>query len=142
MLPKMEAGISKLKTGTTSLSTNMAKLNVATNELSIKGKTLVIGTTNLEEGLKTLNEGITMLNNEAIKPITNKITNELIPMTTRVKELTKLGENYTSFAGSNVTGETKFIYVIDGEKVKEEKNLTEEKTEKDNLWTRIKNLFK
>lgn len=142
MLPKMEAGISKLKTGTTSLSTNMAKLNVATNELSIKGKALVIGTTNLEEGLKTLNEGITMLNNEAIKPITNKITNELIPMTTRVKELTKLGENYTSFAGSNVTGETKFIYVIDGEKVKEEKNSTEEKTEKDNLWTRIKNLFK
>ena len=53
-----------------------------------------------------------------------------------------MGENYTSFAGSNVTGETKFIHVINGEKVKEEKNHTEEKPEKDTLWTRIKNLFK
>ena len=82
------------------------------------------------------------LDNEGIKPVTDKVNNMLVPTAYRAKELVKLGENYTSFAGSNTTGETKFIYVMDGVESKEEVKTTNTETEKDNLWTRIKNIFK
>ena len=135
MLPALNKGLEDLKT-------NTAMLAAGVKELASNGKVLASGMEEISDGITQLSEGIKKLDNEGIKPVTDKVNNMLVPTAYRAKELVKLGENYTSFAGSNTTGETKFIYVMDGVESKEEVKTTNTETEKDNLWTRIKNIFK
>ena len=62
-------------------------------------------------------------------------------MEERVSALVNLSNEYNSFAGSKMEGETKFIMLINSEKAKEEVKTVNVK-EKTSLWTKIKNLFK
>ena len=142
MLPALNKGLEDLNKGTEDLKTNTAMLASGVKELASNGKALASGLEEISSGMTELSEGIKKLDNEGIKPVTDKVNNMLVPTAYRAKELVKLGENYTSFAGSNTTGETKFIYVMDGVESKEEVKTTNTETEKDNLWTRIKNIFK
>lgn len=142
MLPALNKGLEDLNDGTEDLKTNTAMLAAGVKELASNGKALASGLEEISSGITELSEGIKKLDNEGIKPVTDKVNNMLVPTAYRAKELVKLGENYTSFAGSNTTGETKFIYVMDGVEAKEEVKTTNTETEKDNLWTRIKNIFK
>ena len=142
MLPALNKGLEDLNKGTEDLKTNTAMLASGVKELASNGKALASGLEEISSGMTELSEGIKKLDNEGIKPVTDKVNNMLVPTAYRAKELVKLGENYTSFAGSNTTGETKFIYVMDGVEAKEEVKTTSTETEKDNLWTRIKNIFK
>lgn len=142
MLPALNKGLEDLNKGTEDLKTNTAMLAEGVKELASNGKALASGLEEISSGMTELSEGIKKLDNEGIKPVTDKVNNMLVPTAYRAKELVKLGENYTSFAGSNTTGETKFIYVMDGVEAKEEVKTTSTETEKENLWTRIKNIFK
>lgn len=142
MIPELNKGLEDLNKGTEDLKTNTEKLVIGVKALSTNGKTLASGLSEISEGITELSLGIQKLNNEGVKPVTDKVNNMLVPTAYRAKELVKLGESYTSFAGSNTTGETKFIYIMDGVKAKEEVKTTTNKVANDNLWTRIKNIFR
>ena len=114
------------------------------NALTTKTEELYNGTNALSEGINTLNTGITTYNNEGIIPLTNTINNSLSSNINKIKKLTELGNNYQTYTMNYATdsGETKFIIVLDGQKVKKTTTKTETKTEKITFIDRIKNLFK
>lgn len=136
-LEKAHDGSTELANGTTALSTGV-------NTLTTKVEELYTGTTALSEGINTLNTGITAYNEEGITPLSNTINNNLSGNINKIKKLADLGNNYQTFTMKNTTdnGETKFIIVLDGQKVAKTTVKTETKTEKLSFIDRIKNLFK
>lgn len=136
-LEKAHDGSTELANGTTALSTGV-------NTLTTKVEELYTGTTALSEGINTLNTGITAYNEEGITPLSNTINNNLSGNINKIKKLADLGNNYQTFTMKNTTdnGETKFIIVLDGQKVEKTTVKTETKTEKLSFIDRIKNLFK
>lgn len=136
-LEKVHEGSTKLATGTTALSTGV-------NTLTTKVEELYDGTTALSAGIDTLNTGITAYNKEGITPLTNEVNNSLSGNINKIKKLADLGNNYQTFTMKNTSdhGETKFIIVLDGQKVEKNTTKTETKTEKLSFIDRIKNLFK
>ena len=96
------------------------------------------------DGTSTLTNGMQAFNNQGINKITNFVNTDLKNGTNKIKELQKLAKNYNSFTGidKNTKGETKFILVIDGKKVKETKKNTKKAETKETIIDRIKNLFK
>lgn len=136
-LEKAHNGSTELANGTTALSTGV-------NTLTNKVEELYNGTTALSEGINTLNTGITAYNEKGITPLSNKINNNLTGNINKIKKLTDLGNNYQTFTMKNTTdnGETKFIIVLDGQKVEKNTVKTNSKTEKLSFIERIKNLFK
>lgn len=98
----------------------------------------------LNSGITELSEGITKFNDEGIKNVSSLVNNNLRTKTEELKALTKLGQDYKPIGGSKLedSGDSKFIMVVDGQKVKTEKNTTTTSTEKTSFWTRLKNLFK
>lgn len=136
-LEKAHDGSTELANGTTALSTGV-------NTLTTKVEELYNGTTALSEGINTLNTGITAYNEEGITPLSNAINNNLSGNINKIKKLADLGNNYQTFTMKNTTdnGETKFIIVLDGQKVEKTTVKTETKTEKLSFIDRIKNLFK
>ena len=102
------------------------------------------GTTKVYNGADELNKGIHKYNEEGIKVLTNLINTEVAPASARLEKLLELGNDYQTFTMKNndTDGTTKFIMVIDGQKAKEKTVKTTNTTkEKNNLFTRIKNLF-
>lgn len=98
----------------------------------------------IDSNMNTLSTGITTFNKEGIEEISALVNGPIASSKARVEALSKLADNYTSYAskGTSINDETKFIIVLDGkEKHAEKTNVTEEAS-KTNLWTRIKNLFK
>lgn len=135
-IDELENGLNKLKSGTEELKSGVATLKTYSNSI-YKG----IGM--LNDGAVTLNNGIKTYNKEGIKKISSLVNNEVKVTTNRVKELSKLGNDYNSFAGkSDMDGETKFIMVIDSKKVPKEIKKANNETKKLSLWDRILNLFK
>ena len=83
---------------------------------------------------------MTKFNNEGINKITKFINSDLKNTTDKIEELTKLSENYSSFASSDTN--TKFILVIDSKKVQNEIIKNDNIETQETFWTRVKNLFK
>lgn len=106
--------------------------------------TLYSGVDELDNGINQLSEGVTKFNNEGIKKLTSTINNDIKPASKRVKELVKLGNEYKSVSGKNLSdeSETKFVLVIDSVSSKEVVKDTTTKTTKTTFLDRVKNLFK
>ena len=100
------------------------------------------GVSKLDDGINSLNNGIITYNKEGINKISNLVNNTIKDKTNRVEELTKLSDQYKSFASNNSEGETKFVLVVDSKKkdIIEKGKLEENK--KESIWDRIVNLFK
>ena len=98
----------------------------------------------IDSNLNTLSTGITTFNKEGIEEISALVNGPIASSKARVKALSKLADNYTSYASksTSINDETKFIIVLDGKEKQEEKTNITEESSKTNLWTRIKNLFK
>lgn len=98
----------------------------------------------IDSNMNTLSTGITTFNKEGIEEISALVNGPIASSTARVEALSKLADNYTSYAskGTSINDETKFIIVLDGKEKHEEKTNITEEASKTNLWTRIKNLFK
>ena len=143
MVSTLENYLSQIEQGANTLSNGTSELNAGVKTLSSKTKEISNGTSILNNGINELSEGITKFNEEGITKLTN-ISNEIEKKEIEVKELIKLGENYQTFTkkDSSAKGETKFIISIEGAKLKEEKNEEIKTKNKDNLWIKIKNLFK
>lgn len=106
--------------------------------------TLYSGVNELDNGINQLSEGVTKFNNEGIKKLTSTINNDIKPASKRVKELVKLGNEYKSVSGKNLSdeSETKFVLVIDSVSSKEVVKDATTKTTKTTFLDRVKNLFK
>lgn len=106
--------------------------------------TLYNGVDELDNGINSLSEGVTKFNNEGIKKLTSTINNEIKPTSKKVKELVKLGNEYKSISGKNLSNEseTKFVLVIDSVKKENNTNTQNTKTTKTTFLDRVKNLFK
>ena len=98
----------------------------------------------IDSNMNTLSTGITTFNKEGIEEISALVNGPIASSKARVEALSKLADNYTSYAskGTSINDETKFIIVLDGKEKQEEKTNITKETSKTNLWTRIKNLFK
>lgn len=98
----------------------------------------------IDSNMNTLSTGITTFNKEGIEEISALVNGPIASSKARVKALSKLANNYTSYASksTSINDETKFIIVLDGKEKQEEKTNITEESSKTNLWTRIKNLFK
>lgn len=144
MLSTLTTYLEKAHDGSTELANGTTALSTGVNTLTTKVEELYNGTTALSEGINTLNTGITAYNEEGITPLSNTINNNLSGNINKIKKLADLGNNYQTFTMKNTTdnGETKFIIVLDGQKVEKATVKTETKTEKLSFIDRIKNLFK
>ena len=98
----------------------------------------------IDSNMNTLSNGITTFNKEGIEEISALVNGPIASSKARVEALSKLADNYTSYASksTSINDETKFIIVLDGKEKQEEKTNITEESSKTNLWTRIKNLFK
>lgn len=98
----------------------------------------------IDSNMNTLSTGITTFNKEGIEEISALVNGPIASSKARVEALSKLADNYTSYASksTSIKDETKFIIVLDGREKQEEKTNITEESSKTNLWTRIKNLFK
>ena len=129
-----ETSISSLK----EINSNITKINDGL-------KTVTAGADALNTGATQLSDGLEQFNNEGINKITNFVNNDLKKATTKIKELQKLARDYNTFTkiSTGTKGETKFILVIDSQKVKEQKKTTVKKeTNKESFIDKIINLFK
>ena len=132
MLSTLTTYLEKAHDGSTELANGITALSTGVNTLTTKVEELYNGTTALSEGINTLNTGITAYNEEGITPLSNTINNNLSGNINKIKKLADLGNNYQTFTMKNTTdnGETKFIIVLDGQKVEKTTVKTETKTEK------------
>ena len=98
----------------------------------------------IDSNMNTLSTGITTFNKEGIEEISALVNGPIASSKARVEALSKLADNYTSYASksTSINDETKFIIMLDGKEKQEEKTNIAEESSKTNLWTRIKNLFK
>lgn len=141
-----ETAISTAETIVNTLAPTLS--NQVKNE-SIKSFTSSLNTlyTNIDyidSNMNTLSTGITTFNKEGIEEISALVNGPIASSKARVEALSKLADNYTSYASksTSINDETKFIIVLDGKEKQEEKTNITEQSSKTNLWTRIKNLFK
>lgn len=135
-LPLLKNGANSLKEGTGKLRDGVEVLTSKMNELST-------GTSKLTDGMNTLNTGINTFNNEGIGALT-EIAGRFNQLSSKVEALVNLSNNYQSFdlKDKNIKANTKFIMVVNGQKVKEEKQTAVKQTKKDSFWDRLINLFK
>lgn len=140
---------SALSTAESVVNTLAPTLSNEVKNESIKSFTSSLSTlyTNIDyidSNMSNLSTGITTFNKEGIEEISSLVNGPIASSTSRVKALTNLADNYTSYASKNTStnDETKFIIMLDGKEKQEAKTNTTEETSKTNLWTRIKNLFK
>ena len=118
--------------------------NASLEKITTSLETLYSGVEQIDGGINELSDGITKYNKEGINKISSLVNANLKTNTERVRALTNLSRNYTSFGSKldGIEGETKFILVVDSKSTKEETKKTNNTVEKTTFWTRIKNLFK
>ncbi len=101
------------------------------------------GINELDNGLKELSEGITKFNDEGINSISKLVNGDIKSLSSRVKALTKLSNDYKTIQNTKkLDGNSKLIYVIGEQKYVPNKVENEVKEEKLTFFDRIKNLFK
>lgn len=78
------------------------------------------GVDRLLAGADQLQAGMTKFDQEGIQTLTNFVNGKVRVTSDRMKQLMNLAEQYNNYAGiaDGMTGETKFIYMIEGKKKK------------------------
>ena len=134
-------GIDTFENGINAISDGTNKLYEGSELLKGYSNQIYDGISLLNSGSNELSEGISMFNREGINRISNLVNNDVKLSINKVHRLIELGNDYSSFGGTNTEGTTKFIMLIDSLEVPEE-NKTIENTKKISFWDRIINLFK
>ena len=139
----ISTGLDEFESGINSLSEGTIKMYEGTNTLSSYSNQIYEGIKKLKEGSNELSNGITKYNNEGIQKISSFVNTNIKSTVNKLKQLSYLGNSYTSYAGINKNdkGDTKFVLVIDSLNAPKEER-QEKQVKKPNLWQRILNLFK
>ena len=140
---KVEVGINDFSNGIKQISDGTQKLQEGISTLSKYSNEIEKGINELSNGSNELSQGISKFNEEGINKISKLVNSNVKSTIVKTKELIKLGQNYESFAGkSNMKGETKFIFVIDGKVIPKDNNINKKENKKLSFWDRIVNLFR
>lgn len=134
----------------TSVASSVASLvGNGVKEESVKSitfslNTLYNGVSQIDSGINELSDGVSKFNDEGIQKLNKLINGEVKESSTKIKELVKLGEKYQTFAGNsdNQDSETKFVLVMDGQKLEKEVKVNDSSKTETTFIQRIKNLFK
>lgn len=114
------------------------------NKIVTSLNVLVGGLDSLVDGAENLSSGMEKFDREGINSITSLI-NKVQSAGEKLKVLTDLADSYKTFTeiSENAESNSKFILVIDEQKIPQKKTVKQEKTkEKDSLGKKIVNLFK
>ncbi len=108
----LAAGASTLAANNSSLTSGAAALADGTETLNNAAATLSSGVSKLNTGAITLKDGMAEFNEEGISQITSLLGDDATTTLDTIKEVVKLGNNYTSFTGStgNYDSTVTFIY--------------------------------
>lgn len=108
----LAAGASTLASNNSSLTSGAAALADGTETLNNAAATLSSGVSKLNTGAITLKDGMAEFNEEGISQITSLLGDDATTTLDTIKEVVKLGNNYTSFTGStgNYDSTVTFIY--------------------------------
>jgi len=108
----LAAGASTLAANNSSLTSGAAALADGTETLNNAAATLSSGVSKLNTGAITLKDGMAEFNAEGISQITSLLGDDATTTLDTIKEVVKLGNNYTSFTGStgNYDSTVTFIY--------------------------------
>jgi X-X-X-Leu-X-X-Gly heptad repeat protein len=135
---KTTASLSQLLAGLTQLTSGLNELNLGMDSLNN-------GTGDLKNGISTLDSGIAQFNSQGISKINELVNGDVRSIEQRIKALTKLSANYTTFdeTGENTIGQSKIIMIVDGlSKPKEVvKKIDIIDDNQKSLWEKIKGLF-
>lgn len=79
---------------------------------------MVVGIERLSTGAERLQNGMVQFDREGVQPLANFVNGKVRTTTDKIKQLTKLAEEYDNFSGrtDNAKSETKFILMIDRER--------------------------
>ncbi|MBQ2473016.1 MAG: hypothetical protein II512_01930, partial [Lachnospira sp.] len=108
----LAAGASTLASNNSTLTNGAATLAEGTETLNNAAATLSTGVAQLNTGAITLKDGMAEFNAEGISKITSLLGDDATTTLDTIKEVVKLGNNYTSFTGStgNYDSTVTFIY--------------------------------
>lgn len=142
-LKSFESTASQINDLITTLNTYLSKLEQGTNSLSYGTNELKKGVSLLTNKMGELNSGINAFNKEGIAKLVN-IAYKTKGISSDIDTLINLSKEYESFTikDKNTKSNTKFIMVVDGEKIKEKKKTTKKQTKKVSFIQKIINLFK
>ncbi len=120
-------------------------LNQNVSTLTSGLKQLNDGSNTLSNGIDTLATGISKFDEEGISAISNLVNGDVKEIQGRLEALMKLGKAYDSFTikDSATEGETKFVLVVDSQKVAVKNNVKKvQNDKKESIIDKIKNIFK
>lgn len=108
----LASGASTLASNNSTLTNGAATLADGTETLNNAAATLSSGVSKLNTGAITLKDGMAEFNEEGISQITSLLGDDATTTLDTIKEVVKLGNNYTSFTGStgNYDSTVTFIY--------------------------------
>lgn len=108
---KLTAGAGQLTQGGTQLSTGIGQLTEGADRLAGGAKELSDGAAKLSDGNKQLSEGMSKFKAEGVDKLADVFQGDVKNVTSRMKAMVTLGQNYKSFTGINseMNGTTKFI---------------------------------
>ena len=101
------------------------------------------GSYKLSTGMKEFSVGLDKYNKEGINKLVKTVNGDIKSLAKRIEALEKLSNEYKllDLSSNNTKTNSKIIFMIDGETLKEEKEQVEEIPENKNLWDKIKGLF-
>lgn len=119
--------------------------NEIMDKVALSLNTLVQGLDQLVNGAQTVSDKMAKFDKEGIQTIENFVNTKVKSSSKDIKALTTLANNYDTFTKKekNTSGNTKFVFVVDGIK-QEEKKKTNNEAEKEEttFFKRLTNLFK
>lgn len=130
---KISEGSKTLYTGSTQMKQGIEKLDTSTQKITEANGVLTEGSYTISEGINTLSDGINKFDKEGIEKICNYINGNVKDITTRLKKIEELSEEYNSFTmiDDKNQGNVKFIIIADSIKKQEDSKqeiIVEDKT--------------
>ena len=143
LLTTLKGGLTELEAGSNTLATGTTALREGVDVLSAKTEELAQGVKTLSEGTTTLSDGIVTFNSQGITKLNSFINYDVRNFELRMKELSRLGEEYNSFGEKQegTKGSTKFIFVVDGVQEEKKAEQKEVQKEKEDFWSKLVHLF-
>ena len=112
---QLVSGAKALNSGSNQMKTGLNTLDYSTEKLTDANNQLTDGASTLANGAETLANGITKFNKEGIDKIYNYANGDLKTISTKLKKLQELADDYNNFTmlDENNSGEVKFILMVD-----------------------------
>ena len=107
----LTSGASDLSAGAEKLNSGASELSAGTSTLNDASSTLASGVSELNAGAIKLRDGMVEFNDTGISKITSLVGDDADIAIATIKEVVKLGKNYTSFTGTSDGKESSVVFI-------------------------------